>query len=272
LKNSNSLNNFDFKNIFKINESLNYSKDEPFWYINQPLTKSSIGPISSTNLEKMYKDNLINLFTDIRMIDIFNINSNFSKKLNNNNSNFEYLQLCEYTEKIIENLIPSTIVKKSLIENKVYKIKIDTNNSSEFLDFKIIKKSNPNVNEATKENNNSYLISPMKNDINTKGPIIRKNDNSQIQTNLFNRNNNNPVKTFNVTGLTRPNFSPKKDQNQKLDISIKNNDIINEPHKTFIPGLGLGVNKSPNNKAHILKPNIPTPTKKTEGKFIFLIF
>ena len=47
------------------------------------------------------------------MIDVYNINSNST------NSNFEYLKLCDYNEKICENLIPSDLVKKSLKENKV---------------------------------------------------------------------------------------------------------------------------------------------------------
>lgn len=60
-------------NIYLINKCLEYPKKYPLWYIFHPMAKSSFGPISSVNIEEMYKSKMINDETEIRLIDVYNI-------------------------------------------------------------------------------------------------------------------------------------------------------------------------------------------------------
>lgn len=180
------------------------------------MIKASIGPISSIELEKMYKENLINLTTEVRIIDLFCINKN-------TNPNFEYFKLKEYDEKIIDSLIPSNLIKKSLIENNLYKISVSTNSLREFEDFNIIKKNNNELNKVSSTN-------PSKFDVLREGANANSNKNEIYQApanpvNLFNKKNitttNQPIRTINMPGLYRMNVSPKKDE--RLDTSSSKN-------------------------------------------------
>lgn len=64
---------FNIKNIYKVNEFLQYPKDEPLWYIFHPTAKSSFGPITSINIEEMFNGKMLSEKSEIRFIDIYNL-------------------------------------------------------------------------------------------------------------------------------------------------------------------------------------------------------
>lgn len=247
--------NPDIRIFYKITENLNFSNDEPLWYINQPLIKALIGPISTTNLENMHKENLINSSTEIRMLDFFSLNKN---------SNFGFLKVFEFNEKVLDYLLPSNLMKRVLKENKTYKVKIHLNKNSDFEDFDIIRK-NIIISNNQIENTNSYLNSTFNNNLN-KSPISIKSENTQNQigSNLFNRSNmtnvssiqntNKNLKGFYIHGFDRGTNlnTPKKEEIFNAPITPKKN--IEIPKSIIIKG----INKSPE-KPQILKPNIPIP-------------
>lgn len=63
----------NIKSLFKVNEHLQYPKEEHLWYIFHPMAKSSFGPLTSSNIEEMYNSKMLNGLTEIRFIDIYNL-------------------------------------------------------------------------------------------------------------------------------------------------------------------------------------------------------
>ena len=76
--------------IFEINEKLNFSKDEKFWYIYTDIFNSSYGPFSSNEIVILYMEKKIDGNSLIRPLDIFkNSKSNdFLKLLKYDNKTF----------------------------------------------------------------------------------------------------------------------------------------------------------------------------------------
>jgi hypothetical protein len=63
----------EMKLLYKINELLHYPNEECLWYIFHPVAKSAFGPLSSPNIEEMYKSKMVTGQTEIRLIDIYNL-------------------------------------------------------------------------------------------------------------------------------------------------------------------------------------------------------
>jgi hypothetical protein len=69
----NSFTPVNIKLIYKINEKLKFPRNDPLWYIYHIHSKSSFGPVSSSQVEEMYNMKHIDGQTEIRFIDIFKI-------------------------------------------------------------------------------------------------------------------------------------------------------------------------------------------------------
>ena len=63
---------FNIKDIYRVNDFLKYPKDEPLWYIFHPTAKSSFGPITSVNIEEMFNGKMLVEKSEIRFIDVYN--------------------------------------------------------------------------------------------------------------------------------------------------------------------------------------------------------
>jgi len=138
LEKPNKINNFNINNIYKICEFFSFQKDKPLWYIYQPLTKSSKGPLSSLNLEDMLKENIINLDSEIRLLDIYA----------SENNNFTFLKLGELNDfgnnqnnifNLLSNFNISNLIQNFLKGNKFYKIKFHFNKENVFDSLEMVK-------------------------------------------------------------------------------------------------------------------------------------
>jgi hypothetical protein len=69
----NSFTPINIKLIYKINEKLKFPRNDPLWYIYHIHSKSSFGPVSSSQVEEMYNMKHIDGQTEIRFIDVFKI-------------------------------------------------------------------------------------------------------------------------------------------------------------------------------------------------------
>ena len=76
--------------IFVINEKLNFSKDEKFWYLYTDIFNSSYGPFSSNEIVILYMEKKIDGNSLIRPLDIFKNSkgSDFQKLLQYDNKTF----------------------------------------------------------------------------------------------------------------------------------------------------------------------------------------
>jgi hypothetical protein len=59
--------------IFKINEHLQYPREEKLWYIYHTGAKSSFGPLSSPNIKELYESKMLDGMSEVRFIDIYNL-------------------------------------------------------------------------------------------------------------------------------------------------------------------------------------------------------
>ena len=100
----------DIDKIYLINKYLNIDKTKPLWYIYHLIAKSSFGPLSSEQIYEMYKSNIINGLTLIRLIDIFSID---------NVEAFNYIKLKEIERKIFYKKIKISSLLKETNLNKV---------------------------------------------------------------------------------------------------------------------------------------------------------
>ena len=80
----------EIDHIFEINEKLNFSKDEKFWYIYTDIFNSSYGPFSSNEIVILYMEKKIDGNSLIRPLDIFkNVSGDdFQKLINYDNKLF----------------------------------------------------------------------------------------------------------------------------------------------------------------------------------------
>ena len=99
----------DIDKIYLINKYLNIDKTKPLWYIYHLIAKSSFGPLSSEQIYEMYKSNIINGLTLIRLIDIFSID---------NVEAFNYIKLKEIERKIFYKKIKISSLLKETNLNK----------------------------------------------------------------------------------------------------------------------------------------------------------
>ena len=100
----------DIDKIYLVNKYLNIDKNKPLWYIYHLIAKSSFGPLSSEQIYEMYKSNIINGLTLIRLIDIFSID---------NVETFNYIKLKEIERKIFYKKIKISSLLKETNLNKV---------------------------------------------------------------------------------------------------------------------------------------------------------
>ncbi len=100
----------DIDKIYLINKYLNIDKTKPLWYIYHLIAKSSFGPLSSEQIYEMYKSNIINGLTLIRLIDIFSIE---------NVDSFNYIKLKEIERKIFCKKIKISSLIKDNSLNKL---------------------------------------------------------------------------------------------------------------------------------------------------------
>ena len=100
----------DIDKIYLVNKYLNIDKNKPLWYIYHLIAKSSFGPLSSENIYEMYKSNIINGLTLIRLIDIFSIE---------NVDSFNYIKLKEIERKIFCKKIKISSLIKDNSLNKL---------------------------------------------------------------------------------------------------------------------------------------------------------
>lgn len=232
----NSSANLEIQNIFKINEFLNYPNEEPLWYIYQPLTKSSVGPLSSKSVVEMFRENILNLYSEIRFIDVFN---------RNKTNPFTYFKLAEILESnFIDSLILSNLIQNSLKKNKCYKIKFHFNSADEFQSFEMIRltdngiekfkcpidldhkppsalsKANPLL---TKGETGSNVINSS--NINNNPNLFNKSNKIQKGANFINYNQQkSEVKLIPIdtSKLVRNAASPKKEEKVKLNCDLLN--------------------------------------------------
>lgn len=70
-----NLKRVDLSGIYEFNKKLSYEFDKPLWYLFNNFTNSSFGPVSSVEVENMYKDGSISDLSYIRLIDLFILKS-----------------------------------------------------------------------------------------------------------------------------------------------------------------------------------------------------
>lgn len=191
----------------------------------------------------MLKENILNLNSDIRFIDVFNHSKktpfNFFKLLDFNNPNF------------IDDLEISVLVQNSLKPNKNYRINFNFDAKNDFEKFEMIKKiTDSEVNTPVKELNNSNktFFSNLKQNPVTLTPKIADNSNiSNTPTNFFNKSNKiqkginliSNVKTetkltaLDPTKINKGQISPRKEVTLKNLLDTSQNITNNKGNKLF---------------------------------------
>ena len=218
----------DIKSIFKINEKINYPKNEPLWYIYHIVSKSSFGPVSSFQLEEMYNKKNIDGMSDIRFIDIFKLRNKgcFAyfklKELTNTNFLIEDIEptiLLKYVDEL-NNLKKQEIELKLSEKRKEINIPERENNNKKkpkqkYVDFEDIISEPPRnqaiINIEKKQEKNVVKI---KEDISIK----IKNDKSVIDEELEEINTNKTVNSIQGNIKKKPG---KKTKGKPVEIDIK---------------------------------------------------
>jgi hypothetical protein len=100
---------FNIKNIYKINDCLQYPNDDPLWYIFHPVAKSSFGPITSKNIEEMYNGKLLNEKSEIRFIDVYTLKDH---------NPFKFFQLSEISREGFINEIDISSLLRAAVNIK----------------------------------------------------------------------------------------------------------------------------------------------------------
>jgi len=222
---------------------LSYPKDQPLWYIYQALSKSCFGPVSSISLEEMLKENIINVYSEIRLIDIYgtNIDKDFVyfklqdiNESNNNNNN------CHF-KNFWENINLSNLIRNSLKGNKYYKIKFNFSKDNEFECFEMLKNFENVINIKSQNNSDSK---PNLSNLIDKSPSIISNKNveqSNNNINLLTSANN----SFNKSNKIEKGVNITKGNNNNLNISMT-------PIKSEIKSIPKPIDLTKLNKATLI--------------------
>lgn len=105
--------------IFKINESINYSRKKPLWYVYHSEADSSYGPLSSEDLEQMISSKLLEAESKIRLIDTF---------VYKGCKPFEFFNLKDVQyDNFVDNICVSSLVYNFKVSNRNQYRKIDLN-------------------------------------------------------------------------------------------------------------------------------------------------
>ena len=57
--------------VYKVNERINYPRNQPLWYVYHAEADSSYGPLSSEDIEQMINSKLLDFESKVRLIDVF---------------------------------------------------------------------------------------------------------------------------------------------------------------------------------------------------------
>ena len=235
---SNSFTPFQIECLYKINEKLKYSKDEPLWYVYHTLSKSSFGPVSSTQLDEIYRKKNIDGLSDVRLIDIFKIK---------NKGSFGYFKLkdLENPNFLTDFVEPSSLLKlvEELNNLKLNEIINQNKVSDKKLEF-AQREFNKDVNKKYKPKQKfvdleDIINEPVRNEI---IPIISKE-----------KDNNKPIKV-------------KVDKNQVKEsdiIKIKNEKSVIDDEFEDSKEETWKDDKKVDNKTNVIKSK---PGKKLKGK------
>ena len=131
-------NDFNIEIVYKFNEKLKYPKNYGLWYIYHQRANSSFGPLSSKEVESLYKQGKINIQTKIRLIDIFNF---FDKEP------FSFIQL-NNLETALDCIMPNLLLR--FLQN----LKLDTGLKS-YIQFEENEKEISEGNDLKVEANNA---------------------------------------------------------------------------------------------------------------------
>lgn len=234
------INNFNINNFYKINEFLGLPTNQPLWYIYQPLTKSSVGPISSLIVENMLEENVINIDTQVRLIDIYEHDNNhftyfklgYLNDFDNNNNNNK-TGITDF----FNRLKISKLVLDSLKGNRFYEIKFNLNKENQLQNLEMVKKFDREKKiECPIDLDNKHNLS---NHFNKLSPLINKqiditnnflihnsnnlfNKSNKIEKGInFNKNNNN--------NFLNSNLNPKKTEAKAQLVEIEKLTMIPSP-------------------------------------------
>ena len=102
----------EIKRIYRVNAKLDVPKNKPLWYIYHTAGKSSFGPLTSENIEQMYNKKMLNGESELRLIDVYAIESV---------EPFKYVKLKEVERKeFVERIGLSSLVRRALnLNNKI---------------------------------------------------------------------------------------------------------------------------------------------------------
>jgi hypothetical protein len=155
--------------IFKVNDYLQYPRDEKLWYIYHTGAKSSFGPLSSSNIKELYESKMLDGMSEVRFIDIYNLK---------NKKPFEFFHLKELEHyQFLENIEISGLLKIAVnIKSRI----LNTSNKNE--------KSPFDINKLTSEPANINSIVTNNKRENTKSGDINNNKSLQIQPNASKEN------------------------------------------------------------------------------------
>jgi len=241
----------DFSKLYLINEKLNYPKEQPLWYIYHIVAKSSYGPLSSKDLQEMYRAQMLGKDTEVRFIDVFNIKGlkpfeffkfievfepEFITRISSsslmhivdavNNRKNEIVQKIDYkTDRVVDQTDSIyNINNKSLINNNNMNSNMGTSVTSE--DSKSIKSNNSN----NSGNQNSQNNQKNKQSYNNKGNNNNYynnnyNENDNSYNNNYKNSNQNYNQNYNQGGYN--NNSYNNNNNQNYNNSSSNNNYYN---------------------------------------------
>jgi len=131
---------FNIKDIYRVNDYLQYSKDEPLWYIFHPTAKSSFGPITSTNIEEMFNGKMLLEKSEIRFIDVYKFG---------NSKPFSFFALKEISShRFLKEIEISSLLKVAV--NIRSKERDKSNQQQENKNASVICESSSNFNNANK--------------------------------------------------------------------------------------------------------------------------
>lgn len=150
--------------IFKVNEYLNYPKEEKLWYIFHTGAKSSFGPLSSPNIKELYDSRMLDGESELRFIDIYNLK---------NKKPFDFFKLKEIENPVfLDSIEISGLLKIAVnIKGKNFQSKekinteTNTNSTTKITDDKLkypipVKKKDVVINEKPIKENPVTKIDP----------------------------------------------------------------------------------------------------------------
>jgi len=190
-QNTEMLNTVDISLIYKINDRINYPKEQPLWYIYHTGAKSSFGPLSSTALEEMYIKGLIAGQSEVRFIDLITLK---------NKKPFDFFKLKDIETNIVSDIEASSLIfySSGLIkkDDEVRNVKVqeNTNNNANNSNTQKVLPSQDsiyNINSNNNANNNSNNVNSNTTTNTSSNKHYNNNNNYNNNSNYNNNYNNN---------------------------------------------------------------------------------